>query len=80
MSGNSFEVNDPATGHVLCSVPDMTCKETVDAIEAANAAQTEWGRTDLSTRSAYLKTLHKLIQQNADFLAEIITLEAVRSC
>ena len=75
--GKSFEVIDPATGGTLSTVPDMTAVETAEAIRAANEAQTQWGQTDLNIRSDYLKRLNKLIRDNTESLAEIMTLEAV---
>ena len=74
-SGKRFEVNNPSTGAVIASLPDMGAVETEVAIEAAALAQVEWAARTGKERSQILKTLNELLIKNADDLATILTME-----
>ena len=50
-SGGTLEVNNPATGEILATVPMMGANETWRAIEAAKDAFVEWGRRPAKERS-----------------------------
>jgi succinate-semialdehyde dehydrogenase/glutarate-semialdehyde dehydrogenase len=50
-SGATLEVNNPATGEVLGTVPMMGANETRRAIEAAKDAFVDWGRKPAKERS-----------------------------
>jgi len=70
-----FEVNDPATGEELARLPDFDVPETRAAIDAAHEAQKTWAALTGKERSGYLKKLHRLLLENVDDLAMIMTLE-----
>lgn len=73
--GMTFDVTNPATGETVGRVPMMGKAETREAIEAAHAAQGPWSRRTAKERSDILRRWFDLIMQNADVLAEILTLE-----
>ncbi|MBX5102779.1 NAD-dependent succinate-semialdehyde dehydrogenase [Rhizobium lentis] len=69
------KVRNPATGEVLGAVPDLGAAETDDAIRAAVVAQKLWAKKTAGERAAVLKTWHRLMIENRDDLAMILTLE-----
>ncbi|MBX5151581.1 NAD-dependent succinate-semialdehyde dehydrogenase [Rhizobium lentis] len=68
-------VRNPATGEVLGAVPDFGAAETEEAIQAAVVAQKLWAKKTAGERAAVLKTWHRLMIENRDDLAMILTLE-----
>ena len=70
-----FEVDNPADGSILGSVPDMRTAETRRAIDAANAALPAWRALTAKERSKILRKWYDLIVANADDLALILTTE-----
>ena len=73
--GSSSEILNPANSESLGFVPNCGSSETTAAIEAAIEAQKIWSKTDAKERSSVLKNLHRLMLENQDDLAKIITLE-----
>lgn len=67
--------SDPATGDVLASVPDQRDAETHRAIDAAVLAYKTWGVSGVKYRQGLLVKWYNLMNEYADELAEIITLE-----
>ncbi len=74
-SGKTLSVRNPATGEVIGSVPAMSGAETRRAIEAANAAWPAWRAMLAKDRAVILHKLAKLMHENADDLAAIMTAE-----
>jgi succinate-semialdehyde dehydrogenase / glutarate-semialdehyde dehydrogenase len=74
-SGKRFDVDNPATGAIIASVPDCGAAETARAIEAANAALPAWRAMTAKTRAAILRKWFDLMMANADDLALILTTE-----
>ncbi|UWM85809.1 NAD-dependent succinate-semialdehyde dehydrogenase [Rhizobium sp. SRDI969] len=68
-------VRNPATGEPLGVVPDLGAAETEDAIRAAVIAQRLWAKKTAGERAAVLKAWHRLMIENRDDLAMILTLE-----
>ena len=73
--GQTINVNNPATGEHIGTVPLMGAAETRRAIEAANAAWPAWRKKTAKERAAVLRRWHDLILENADDLALIMTTE-----
>ncbi|NHQ89104.1 NADP-dependent succinate-semialdehyde dehydrogenase [Janthinobacterium lividum] len=73
--GQTINVNNPATGEHIGTVPLMGAAETRRAIEAANAAWPAWRKKTAKERAAVLRRWHDLILDNADDLALIMTTE-----
>ena len=74
-SGRTGEVYDPATGQVA-RVVDLAETETVDqAVAAARAAFTTWGRSTITKRMQVMFKFRELLAANAEQVAELITAE-----
>ena len=74
-SGGTIEVNDPATGRIIGTVPDAGAAETTRAIDAAHAAFETFSRTTANERADILRRMHAIMIDNVDDLAELLTLE-----
>jgi succinate-semialdehyde dehydrogenase/glutarate-semialdehyde dehydrogenase len=74
-SGDRFDVLDPADGSVICSVPDAAATDAMDALDAAAAAQHDWGRTAPRERGEILRRAFGLLTQRADDFAHLMSLE-----
>lgn len=74
-SGNVIEVDNPATGIVIGSVPNSGSVDAEAAITAALAAFPAWSKKTGDERSQLLERWHDLIRQNREDLARIMTLE-----
>ena len=73
--GKVFRVTNPATGEALAQIPDLSTAATRAAIDAAHAAQPGWAALTAKERADLLKALNRLMIENADDLATILTLE-----
>jgi succinate-semialdehyde dehydrogenase/glutarate-semialdehyde dehydrogenase len=69
------EVNNPATGEILGTVPNMGRAETRRAIEAAKHAWAGWRHRPAKERSALLRKWHDLMLANVDDLGKLMTVE-----
>jgi succinate-semialdehyde dehydrogenase/glutarate-semialdehyde dehydrogenase len=78
-SGKTAAVTDPATGETLGTVPVCGRAETARAIEAASAAFPAWRGKTAKERAKILHKLADLIEQNAEALATLLTMEQGKS-
>src|SRR6185503_11341524 len=74
-SKRTFAVDNPATGEVLGSVPELGAAETKRAIEAAERALPAWRAKTGKERAAVLRKWNDLILANLEDLALILTSE-----
>ena len=74
-SGATFDVADPSTGEVLCSVADASPADGMAALEAAAAAQKGFAAVAPRERSDMLMTAYRLLHDRIDDLAVLMTLE-----
>ena len=74
-SGTTIQVNNPATGEILGTVPRMGANETWRAIEAAKDAFTDWSRRPAKERSHLMRGWYDLIMANVDDLGALMTAE-----
>ena len=74
-SKKRLDVDNPASGTVLGSVPDMGQAETKRAIAAAEAALPAWRALPAKERSKVLRKWFDLIMANAEDLAQLLTAE-----
>jgi succinate-semialdehyde dehydrogenase/glutarate-semialdehyde dehydrogenase len=70
-----IEVDDPATGEIIGSVPKLGGVETRQAIDAAAAAFPEWRARTGKERSAILRRWYEAIMASQEDLAVLMTLE-----
>ena len=68
-------VRDPATGHVVALVSDHAVDAARLAIDAASRAAPDWAHRTAKERAEILLRWHRLILDNADDLASILTAE-----
>ncbi|MCK0092983.1 NAD-dependent succinate-semialdehyde dehydrogenase [Rhodococcus sp. F64268] len=71
----TMPVVDPSTERELCSVADASPADGMRALDAAAAAQDSWAQTSPRERSTILADAYRLMIENVDRLALIMTLE-----
>src|SRR3954447_20476034 len=71
----TFDVDNPATGEVVATVPAMSRVQVRDAIEAAHRALPAWRDRSGKDRSTVLRAWAELVAANAEHLARLIVLE-----
>lgn len=72
---NAVSVTNPATGELIGYAPISTKVELDNAIKRANIAQKEWAKVPAKTRAVLLNNWYKLILENKDDLARLMTME-----
>ena len=72
--GTGEQILNPATGEVLCVVPEASPEQLNDAVEAASAAFGSWSQTTPAERSAMLLKLADAVEQNAAQFARLESL------
>ena len=73
--GRTVAVDDPATGQQIGMIAKSGAAETHRAIDAADAAFAEWSTTTAAERAAKLQTMARLVRENLEELASMLTLE-----
>jgi succinate-semialdehyde dehydrogenase/glutarate-semialdehyde dehydrogenase len=73
--GETLAVEDPATGEALCEIADATPDDAKAALDAAVARQAEWAATPPNERGEILWRAFELLNERADDLALLMTLE-----
>ncbi|KAG9123921.1 succinate semialdehyde dehydrogenase NADP+ linked [Ceratobasidium sp. 392] len=73
--GGKIKVNNPATGELLGTVPELGVEDTKKAIQHAAEAFKTWSKTTAKERHDVLRKLYQLMIDNNDDLGLIITLE-----
>ena len=74
-SGKTFEVFNPSNGNLIVSVPDLDVNDARIAIDAAYEAFPNWSKKTAKERRVVLNKFCKLMLENADDLAAILTAE-----
>ncbi|MBL1420588.1 MAG: NAD-dependent succinate-semialdehyde dehydrogenase [Alphaproteobacteria bacterium] len=74
-SQKTFPVYSPINGELITNVADMQVADTKHAIDAAYAAQKAWAKQPAKSRAQILNKLFRLLMENQDDLAAIITAE-----
>ena len=77
--GATFPVLNPVDGQAVGCVPDMKVGDVEKAITSAHGAFVTWRETPAKERSQLLKNWYRLLCENAEDLARLMTLEQV-SC
>ena len=73
--GEVIEVNNPATGEIVGTVPSLKTEQTRAAIEAANAAWKGWRSKTGKERCNALRKWYNLMMENQEDLAVLMTTE-----
>src|SRR5712691_6904268 len=74
-SGQTFPVDNPATGETIAQLPRMGAAETRRAIERAEAAQPKWRALLAKDRAQILRRWADLMLEHEDELARLLTTE-----
>jgi succinate-semialdehyde dehydrogenase/glutarate-semialdehyde dehydrogenase len=74
-NGATMGVFNPATKEEIVAIPNAGAEETRRAIEAADKAFVSWRQVVAKERSAILKRWFKLIMENQEDLAQLMTAE-----
>ncbi len=74
-AGDTFSVEDPATGAELARVADATAQDVAAALDAADAAQAGFAALAPKERSEILSRTAQLLLDHTDELALLMTLE-----
>lgn len=74
-SDKTFDSFNPATGQVLGKVPVSSQEQVEQAVAAARAAQPAWAAKPDDERKAIMMQVAEIIHENAEYLAELVTLE-----
>src|SRR5580692_11310626 len=71
----AFNVNNPANGSIIGTVPNMGATETARAVAAANAALPAWRAKTAKERAAIMRKWFDLVISNQPDLAQLMTAE-----
>jgi succinate-semialdehyde dehydrogenase/glutarate-semialdehyde dehydrogenase len=74
-SGATLSVDDPSTGTIIGTVPQLSPIETREAIEAAAGALTNWRARPAKERAAIMRRWFELLMANQEDLARLMTVE-----
>lgn len=75
LNGEVLSVTDPATGSEIITVPALGAEETRQAVDAAQAAWPAWKALPPAERGRILENWYRLIMENQEDLAAIMTAE-----
>ncbi|PRY05973.1 NAD-dependent succinate-semialdehyde dehydrogenase [Paraburkholderia sp. BL25I1N1] len=73
--GSTYDVEDPATGTRVGTIPWASGAETRRAVDAAQKAFLTWSMTTAAERAEKLQRMAQLVRDNLDILATMLTLE-----
>ena len=71
-----MEIENPATGRTLATVPRCTPEDVEAAVERGREAQVRWRETSFDERRAILLRFHDLVLSRQDELLDVIQLES----
>jgi succinate-semialdehyde dehydrogenase/glutarate-semialdehyde dehydrogenase len=74
--GREFPVEYPVDGSTVASVADGTVPDALDALDAAAAAQAEWGATSARERAELLRRSFDALVARGEEFAGLISLES----
>jgi succinate-semialdehyde dehydrogenase/glutarate-semialdehyde dehydrogenase len=74
-SGATIDVDNPATGEIVGTVPKCGAGETRTAIEAADKALPAWRKKTAKERAAVVRRWFDLMMENQEDLARLMTIE-----
>ena len=71
-----IEVENPANGRLLATVPRCTADDIELAVRRAREAQARWRQSDWETRQRVLLRLHDLVLKRQESMLDVIQLES----
>lgn len=74
-SGETIPVDNPSTGAVIGTIPNMSKEEVIEAVMAAHHAQAGWAAKTVYDRSAILYKWYHLIVEHKEKLSTTMMLE-----
>ena len=74
-SGDTYDVENPATGEKLATLASAGEEDAKAALDAACDVQQEWARTSPRKRSEILRRAFDLVQERSEEFATLMTLE-----
>lgn len=74
-SDERIEVVDPTTEDIVGTAVNATDSEVIDAVDAADEAQTDWGLRPAPERGQLLRDIVEVLTDNAEELADLIVAE-----
>ena len=78
-TGATFPVLDPATEEPIAHISDGTVADALRAVDAADSAASDWAQTTPRRRSEVLRRAFEIMNERAEVLAELISLENGKS-
>jgi succinate-semialdehyde dehydrogenase/glutarate-semialdehyde dehydrogenase len=72
----TMEIENPATGKPLATVPRCTTVDVAAAVQRGREAQRQWRATSYAERARILLRFHDLVLDNRDLVLDIIQLES----
>ncbi len=75
VSGETFDIINPATGKVIDSVPKATAEDIRMAVTAAVRGQKKWARVPVSQRADILYKFIDIVEENKESLAQTLCAE-----
>ena len=72
---NKIETINPATGKVIATYDNISSEGVSQKVKKAKAAFGKWGKLDISERTAYIRSLGRVMRKNKDEYAKLITEE-----
>jgi succinate-semialdehyde dehydrogenase/glutarate-semialdehyde dehydrogenase len=74
-SGGTIDVDNPATGEIIGTVPKCGAAETRAAIDAAERALPAWRKKTAKERAAVVRRWYELVLESQEDLARLMTIE-----
>ena len=74
-SGETFDVQNPATGEVLATLQSANSDDALVALDTAVKVQKDWARTPARQRSEILARAYQLVTERTEEFAALMTLE-----
>ena len=73
--GATIKTYNPANGEFLAEIADATEKDVDDAVNSARQAFVTWSKTTVVERANILNKIADIIEENAEYLATVETLD-----
>lgn len=73
--GSTIKTYNPATGELLAEIADASEKDVDDAVKSGRKAFETWSKTTSTERAIILNKIADIIDENAEYLATIETMD-----